>query len=231
MPLVVVLHGLGRSRLAMWPLAARLRGAGYRTLNLGYAAARRPLALLAQELNARLDAALGDAPAGEPLHFVTHSLGGLLARHYLAARPERAVTGGRVVQLAPPNQGAWIAGVVRTWPLVRAFPGATVDDFTSPDPPPHVELGVIAGRSLAPWIPDPSDGIVRVAETWHPAARDWIELRHFHTFIMNGRDTARNVCAFLRDGRFLPDAPRLVRDGEGRIEVVPGSVPTEGSSP
>lgn len=212
-----MLHGLGRSPLAMVPLALRLRREGFLTFNLGYAAARRPLAEVAAEAAARIDAALAGADPARPVHFVTHSLGGLLARHWLAERPERAA-GARLVQLAPPNQGARIASLVRALPLVRAIPGVTIDDLRAPEPPAGVEVGVIAGLARAPWIPDPSDGIVRVAETWHPAAQDWIELRHFHSFIMNGRDTARNAVSFLRTGRFLPDAPRLVRDEAGRIE-------------
>lgn len=196
----------------MLPLAIRLRRAGFPAINLGYAAAGRPLSVVAAEVVLRIDAALADLDPGRPVHFVTHSLGGLLARHWLAARPERA-EGARLVQLAPPNQGSWLAKAVRALPLLRAFPGGTVDDLWSPDPPRGVEVGVIAGLATAPWIPDPSDGVVRVSETWLPGARDWIELRHFHSFIMNAGDTAANALEFLRAGRFLPGAPRLSIDG------------------
>ena len=80
------------------------------------------------------------------------------------------------------------------------------------------EIGVIAGLSFGPWHGGaPSDGIVRVRETYLPEARDWILVRHFHTVVMNGRDTRENIEAFLTDGRFLPGATRLELNSSGQI--------------
>jgi pimeloyl-ACP methyl ester carboxylesterase len=222
---VVVIHGLGRTRLAMLPLARRLKKEGYDPLNVGYYAVRRPVADIAGRVAARLDALLADHPAGEPLRFVTHSLGGILARHYLGTRPH--LRPARVVQLAPPNQGALIASKIDDLPLIRRIPGRTLASLRSGGPqlelppldPAAVEVGVIAGGKGKPgylWLPEDSDGIVQVRETWLPEARDWILVPALHTWIMNDRSARANVLHFLEYGEFLPDAPRLILGADGR---------------
>ncbi len=226
---VVLLHGLGRSPLAMKPLAWRLAGAGLATINLGYVGARRPVADTAADLAARLDAALGGVEG--PVHFVTHSMGGILARAYLAARPR---PGTRLVQLAPPNQGARIAEALRGVALARGILGVALDELgvdverglrCGVPAPADVEVGVIAGgrggpRGYGPWLPEDNDMVVCVRETWLPGARDWILVPHLHTLMMNARRVHQNVLAFLAAGRFLPDATRLAKHDDGRVRVI-----------
>ena len=218
---VVLLHGLGRTRLAMFPLALWLKGRGYRPINVGYfgpAGLRRSLRVVTEALDAKL------APfRGGEVHFVTHSMGGIVARAYLAAREG---LGGRFVQLAPPNQGATIANNVRRVPLLDRIPaltdlgrGARGAEHELPGEVEGYEVGVIAGRSVGPWLQGPNDGVVRVEETYLPCARDWILLEHFHTLVMNGRDTWRHTDAFFRTGRFDVDAPRLELGESGRVRL------------
>lgn len=223
---VVLLHGLGRSPLAMRPLARRLERAGLTAVNVGYAGARRPVADTAARVAERLDEAL--ARVEGPVHFVTHSLGGILARAYLAARPR---PGARLVQLAPPNQGARLAEALRGVVVARGILGVALDDlgvsaarFIAPALA-GVEVGVIAGgrgggRGYGPWLPEDNDLIVCVRETFLPEARDWILVPHVHTFIMNARAVHDNVLAFLAEGRFLAGAARLAREADGAVRVV-----------
>jgi triacylglycerol lipase len=219
---VVLLHGLGRSPLAMLPLAWALRSRGLTVHNLGYVAARRPVEATADEVAVRIDQALASATPGAPLLVVTQSLGGILARVWLSRRPASAGA-VRLVQLCPPNQGAHLAERLRDVRVARGVLGRTLDDlsvsagFRPPALPAHVEAGVIAGgrggpRGYGPWLEGDNDGVVRVRETWLPEARDWILVPRLHTFMMNARDVRENVVAFLAGGRFLPDARRLVRD-------------------
>lgn len=221
---VALLHGLGRSPLAMLPLAWRLRAAGLDVKNIGYTAARRPLAETAAKVAERLDAEL--AKVEGPVAFVTHSLGGILARSYLAARPR---PGSRLVQLAPPNQGARLAEALRDVGVARAILGVALHDLgVDPD---HgglrfstpalegVEVGVIAGgrggpRGYGPWLKEDNDMVVCVRETFLPEARDWILVPRVHTLIMNAREVHDNALHFIREGRFFDDARRLVRDGD-----------------
>ena len=225
---LVLIHGLGRTRMAMLPLARHLRQQGYDTLNVGYFAVRRPVAEIGRRVAEDLDAKLADHPAGEPLRFVTHSLGGILTRHYLGTRPH--LRPARVVQLAPPNQGALLASRIDALPLVNKVPGETLRSLRHGEGPDlelpaldDVEVGVIAGgkgRPGYPWLPEDSDGVVQVKETWLPEADDWILVDALHTWIMNHREARANVRHFLEAGRFLPEAVRLQRDGEGRVEPV-----------
>lgn len=202
----------------MIPLAMFLKGRGYLPINVGYFGPRG-VARSLERVSEILEEAL--APhAGGTVHFVTHSMGGIVARAYLSSVKPK--TTGRLVQLAPPNQGASLADTVRRVPFLERVP-AFVDlghgaEGTRIPQVEDYEVGVIAGRSFGPWHdPDPSDGVVRVCETHLPEARDWILLRHFHTLVMNGRDTWQNVEAFLSEGRFLPGATRLELNSSGQI--------------
>jgi len=228
---VVLLHGLGRTRLAMLPLVRTLREAGYHPINMGYFAAWRRVPTIATKVAERIDELLVDHPPPTPVHFVTHSLGGLLARFYLGRLGAQRRPGTRLVQLAPPNQGALIAERISQTPIVGKIAGNPLRELgLAADGGPRldlpeldgVDIGVVAGgkgedKGFGPWFDEDSDGIVRVKETYLPEARDWILVRQLHTFIMNGLESRENVVHFLRTGRFLPGARRLVRDPEGHV--------------
>lgn len=220
-PTVILLHGLLRTRFSMVRLESRLARAGYPVWNRGYYSTRRTIdehaADLAEDIRERF-------PRGGPVHFVTHSLGGIVARAYLA-RHKPTVDVGRLVMLAPPNQGAQIVDRLRHLWLFRAVTGKAGvqlgQDGAGPAEdnghyllPAGVEVGIIAGgrgdgRGYAPWIEGDNDGTVSVASTRLSGARDRILLPSIHAFIMNADRAIANVLAFLEDGRFLDDAPRL----------------------
>src|SRR5262245_8537483 len=115
MDIVVLVHGLGRTRRSMRPLVRPLERAGYRVLNIGHPSWRRGLPGLAGHVAPRLEAALGPPGAGPPprLHFVGHSLGCLIIRWIAAHRPPPGI--GRIVLLTPPNQGARAADLFLPW--------------------------------------------------------------------------------------------------------------------
>jgi triacylglycerol lipase len=147
------------------------------------------------------------------LHFVTHSMGALIVRRYLATR--RPANLGRVVMIAPPNRGSAVADHLRRWRLFHwcigrnlAVLGTAPDSFWRSLPPrADYELGVIAGcRALNPfgrfWLERPHDGTVAVASTLLEGQSDHLLLPANHTGILLRRDTAVQVVAFLRTGRF-----------------------------
>lgn len=145
---------------------------------------------------------------GAPVDVVTHSMGGLLVRGAIA----HGAPVGRVVMLAPPNQGAWMADRARQllplhrlgWdPLAPLLPGAP---GTLPDG--HAaEIGILTGgrgdpRGLVPFVPDDNDGRVRVEEARLAGARDFRIVPFGHATIMMRRPVLRLVTRFLRRGAF-----------------------------
>src|SRR5262245_54397713 len=117
---VVLLHGLGRGPGSMRKLENRLGEAGYFTWNEGYPSRSAPIEALAERY---VGAAITDCRAhgATRIHFVTHSLGGILVRQYLHAHTVPEV--GRIVMLSPPNGGSEIAEHLRGYALYRWFMG------------------------------------------------------------------------------------------------------------
>jgi pimeloyl-ACP methyl ester carboxylesterase len=206
---VVLLHGLGRSARTMRPIERDLAAAGYRVHSLDYPSTRAT----PDRLVAHLEAAIGQCCAdADPLHFVTHSLGGIVARAYLAEhRPPHL---GRIVMLAPPNHGSEYVDVAGGWKLFERLLGPTATQLgTSPNSLPNrlpaadFELGVVAGTGGfnpigAALIAGESDGTVSVASTRLHGMSDFVAIDVSHTFIMRNDEVAAQTIAFLREGRF-----------------------------
>jgi triacylglycerol lipase len=148
----------------------------------------------------------------EKVHFVTHSMGGVLVRSYLGQQPE--AHGGRVVMLSPPNQGSELIDAFGDSPLLESVVGPAgaqlgtdSTGISSQLRPVRFALGIVTGdRSLSPlgsWlIPGPDDGKVGVDRARVDGATDFMVVSATHTFIMNRRDVAEEVVRFLRQGRF-----------------------------
>jgi pimeloyl-ACP methyl ester carboxylesterase len=207
---VVLLHGLGRGPWAMKLLEGRLADAGYRVHNLGYP--RRADAI--EEIVAEVHRKFIDccSHGGGEVHFVTHSLGGLVLRAYLDEHRPRNL--GRAVMLAPPNGGSEIVDRFRDSGLFRTVLGPMApklgtgpNDLPARLPVPDCEVGVIAGNHWinpvgAMVLPPPHDGTVSVKRTHLAGMKDHLVVPHTHTFIMNSNRVAHQVIHFLRYGEF-----------------------------
>ena len=181
---VLLLHGLGRTPLSMLILKHRLQNAGYRVRLLGYASTEGQVADHSAWLKAELDAR--NWPTKGKIHFVTHSLGGIVVRKYLAENPMANL--GRVVMVAPPNQGSEIADYLKDWRLYQATMGPSgqelgTDARSTPNRLGTVdfELGVIAGDAslnlfMSRIIPGADDGKVAVKRTKVDGMKDFIEV-------------------------------------------------------
>jgi pimeloyl-ACP methyl ester carboxylesterase len=211
---VVLLHGLARTDGAMRPLESRLSKAGYVVHNVSYPSTELAPEDLDAYLHDQVVACCQEAPR---LHYVTHSLGGILVRAYLAEHETPNL--GRVVMLAPPNHGSELVDLLGDSAAFRWALGSTAaqlgtDPHSLPNrlPPPHYEVGVIAGtRSINPLgslvVPGPSDGTVSVRSTQLEGMSDFITISVSHTFIMRSEIVTSQVLEFLRNGRFKRSSP------------------------
>lgn len=206
---VVLLHGLGRSARVMRPLERVLARSGYRVHNLDYPSTSASPDELVEHLHRAVS---GCCAWSGRVHFVTHSLGGVLVRAYLEAHPMPQL--GRVVMLAPPNHGSEYVDIAGDWRLFRVVLGPTAAQLGTsatslPNRLPHAEfeVGVIAGTgSINPLggalIAGENDGTVSLVSTRLAGMRDFIALPVSHTFIMRNAEATRQTLEFLRAGRF-----------------------------
>lgn len=209
---VVLLHGFAGLPIMNRPLARMLRRAGFEARELGYDSLGRPLDEICDRLAPQI-ARLGGRSAG-PLHIVAHSMGGLVARAYIARH--RPADLGHVVMLGTPNGGSEIADFLSEKPFLqpllgRAAPAlvtrrsARIDAMLGSV---DYSVGIIAGDrpimpgALARLIAGPNDGKVSVASTRLAAAADHIILPLSHAMLPYHPLAHRQVRHFLLHGRF-----------------------------
>ena len=226
---VILLHGLGRTPLSMLPLKFALDRAGYRTVNQGYPSLVQSIEDLADTHVAEALAKCAPAPDA-PVHFVAHSLGGILVRHYLQDR--EVPDGSRMVMLGPPNHGselvdefaddAWFAVM---GPAALQL-GTGAGNLPASLGPVNLEIGIIAGTRTsldalllqsAP-LPEPNDGKVSLGSARLDGMRDFLAVDESHTFILTDGDVMEQVVAFLANGRFLPVETEDEGERDGEID-------------
>jgi len=209
-PTVVLLHGLGRTHRSLAGLRRRLEREGYPTWSRTYPSRAAGVIELAKTVEQWIRSDLGDVP----VLGVTHSLGGVIARHL----HDRLNWQG-LVMLAPPNTGSRVARGLESHPLYRFFLGPAGLQLASPKawpPPPH-PFAVIAGTqgpsigNLPSWVihsmrllpkGEPNDGTLTVAETRFEGMDDFAEVSASHTGIMNHPQSQELILRFLNAKHF-----------------------------
>lgn len=198
----------------MIPLQESLSLAGYEVYNVGYVSTEHTIEHLAESVLGTFIRMLEDA-GSSPIHFVTHSMGGIVVRYYL--KTHKLPLLGRVVMISPPNQGTELVDRFKGIFLFRGYGpagkqlGTQADSLPNTLGPVDFELGVIAGnRTLNPiysmMLPGADDGVIPVERTKVPGMSDFIILPHTHPFIMKKKDVIEQVLYFLEHGRFIHKA-------------------------
>ena len=208
---VVLIHGLGRTRRSMWLVGVWLKFCGYRVTSIGYPSHRVSIAD-AVEKHVGPKLAELEIAAGSRVHFVTHSLGGIVFRAWAAQR--HAVPLGRAVLLAPPNRGSEIIDELGQWRWVRWLLGPVSAELgTNADSTPNSlgplppETGIIMGsKDTLPvfrhLLGDESDGVVTISGAHGEGEADFTLLPTNHATIILQPTVFRAVHRFLKTGSF-----------------------------
>lgn len=212
---VVVLHGLFRSRTSMSKLCEHLgEQGGYTVLNVGYASTQREVGSHAKALERIVD----NLDGVDEISFIGHSMGNVVIRHYLgdlAGHPPRTRPRFcRFVMLAPPNQGSHLAAVFANNVLFKEIVGDAGQELGHQWPElerrlatPDFEFGIIAGgknnaKGYNPLLAGDNDGTISIETTKLAGARDFVVVPVLHSFIMDNARVQQYVLRFLQRGYF-----------------------------
>ena len=208
MDTIIFIHGLGRTSLSMMHLQKIFERDGYKTLNIHYASHKQSIEESATYLKKIIKKNVDNSST---LHFVTHSLGGLVVRTCL--KDEKSAHVGRVVMMCPPNQGSELATCLQNYWLYKKILGPAgqqlgidFDDYPHQLGPVHFQLGVIAGSKswsfLSHIFPDENDGRLTINRAKIEGMTDFLVVPCGHTLIMYNRLVIKQIRHFLKTGSF-----------------------------
>ncbi|NOQ46058.1 MAG: alpha/beta hydrolase, partial [Desulfobulbaceae bacterium] len=183
------------------------------TVNLDYPSRRKPIEEIASR-HLPEGIKLCEQAGASQIHFVTHSLGGIVVR--LAFEKSRPENLGRVIMLSPPNKGSVVADKLKSWGLYKWLYGPAgqslgteADSLPNRLGPVDYSVGVITGNRhsffdawFASFIPGENDGKVSVEGTRVDGMADFLVVPETHPFIMNADRVIEETIYFLRHGTF-----------------------------
>lgn len=206
---VILLHGLIRTSNSMEKMEAALLEESYVVHNIDYPSRHLPIQQLAEDVRKQVDTL---TESDDTIHFVTHSMGGILVRTIQKQAPLENI--GRVVMLSPPNQGSELADSLGDLKLYEWINGPAGDQLgTDPEGyinslgPVDFELGVVAGDRSINWInsiiiPGKDDGKVSIERAKVEGMKDYKVIHATHPYIMKNDESITAVIQFLKSGSF-----------------------------
>jgi Alpha/beta hydrolase family len=201
---VLLVHGLWMHGLAMQLMKHRLERQGYAVCAYSY-----PTVRLSLHDNASRLARYCGPFSGRRVHFVGHSMGGIVALK--AAELLSPAARGRIVLVGSPFADSYSGRRLECVRVGRMLLGRCMDQWLKEprETSSELDIGVVAGnggfglgRIVAPGLPKPHDGVIAVEETRVPGMRDHVILPVSHTAMLVSRPVLHQVCAFLKHGHF-----------------------------
>ncbi len=208
---VVLLHGLNRTSASMTQLQKALENKKFIVANIDYPSREQPIEELAKTAVAD---GIGQCQekSADSIHFVTHSLGGILVRQYFQSNELDQL--GRVVMLGPPNAGSEAVDKLKDMPGFELLNGPAGEQLGTSETaipallgPVDFELGIIAGSMsvnliLSSLIPGQDDGKVSVENTKVEGMSEFVTLPVTHPFMMSNASVIAETIHFLSHGKF-----------------------------
>ncbi len=224
---VIVLHGLFRTRAAMSGICKHLEEHGdYTVLNVGYPSTQRDVGSHARALGRIIE----NLDGVEEINFVAHSMGNIVIRHYLADRAKWKTPAKenrrnsppikRFVMLAPPNHGSLAAVALSQNDAFKAVAGRAGQELGAEWAKlegklatPECQFGIVAGgkgdeHGFNPLLPGDDDGTVTVKSTRLDGARDFVVVPMLHTFMIDQVKVHEHTLRFLQHGHFVSEEKR-----------------------
>lgn len=205
---VVLLHGFARSQVAMWKFASALEKEGFEVHSLGYSSLTHSIDEIIKEVTGKINDAI--LSSDTRVHFVGHSLGGLLIRSYLGQNRIQRL--GNVVFLGSPNKGTPLVDKYKDkWWFWFAGPaagmlGTSGSDFLENLAEPHYAVGVIAGSneitSFEHVMKGADDGLVQVESTKIVGMKDFLVVDSGHSMLRYNDEAIQQTIFFLQNGYF-----------------------------
>ena len=198
--IIFFIHGLLRSRISMVFIKRFFKKNGYQTLNYSYRSTKFTIKEHSANL-ANFIAEFATSHQNTNIHFITHSLGGIILREAIADLKEDTLSSlGRIVMIAPPNKGSdaatrfskfkFLSNQIKPLSELSKSQGSVIDEIYHPK---DIEIGVIAGKY---------DGKVKVEESHLNEEKDHLIVDAMHTFIMNRSDVMEASLSFIKNGKF-----------------------------
>jgi len=214
---VILLHGLARTEKSLLKIERYLKKYGFHVVNIGYSSRAKKIQTLSIETINKATIECTKVNASK-IHFVSHSMGGILVRYYLAVRKIQNL--GRVVMLSPPNQGSEVVDRLKDFAIFKWLNGPAgqqlgtdKDSLPNKIGPPYFEVGIITGdKSINPilslFISGKDDGKVSVEKAKLMGMKDFLIVHKAHPFIMNDENVLKQVAYFIANGKFDRDLNR-----------------------
>jgi pimeloyl-ACP methyl ester carboxylesterase len=206
--IVVLIHGLGRGRSIMDKMADGMTNNGFSPSALDYPSLGRTPEEILVDVTKKIKAVTSDT--ARTIHFVGHSLGGLLIRAYLDSN--RIPHLGKVVLIGSPSKGTPLVDYFRdAWMMKLAGPiaaslGTDTNSFPHTLRPPYYPVGIIAGISTTfsneDFIPGDDDGIVPVESTKIEGMTDFLLVKVSHSSLPKDGLVIQQTIEFLKNGKF-----------------------------